>query len=73
MAKIRHILADDPTQVPVAQNDHVIEAFTPDAANETLTSRVGFRCLPRRPQHLDPPVLSHTSSTSLLNSLLKQG
>src|SRR5207302_137696 len=52
--EIGHLFAQDAPQVPFAQEQDVIQAFAPHAAEEALTGGVRPRCPDGSGQHPDP-------------------
>lgn len=59
MIKEGDIFTNQPLQVSVAKNDHVIQAFASDAANEALTHCVRFGRTYGCPENVDPPVFGY--------------
>jgi len=53
MIEVPLIFLHDPTQVSLAQDQEVVEALSPQAAQKTFTDRICFWCLVRGSQHLD--------------------
>ena len=51
--EVVYIRAQHPLELPLMQDEHVIEAFTPHTAQEALTDGIGTRSLIRRLEHLD--------------------
>lgn len=59
MIKEVDVFTNQPLQMSVAENDHVIQAFASDAADEALTHRVRFGRTYRYPENVDPPVFGY--------------
>jgi hypothetical protein len=64
MIVVRHIFVDEPVQVPVIDDQHVIQTLASHVADEPLANRVGFGRSDRRPDNLDPSSLCSLSETS---------
>jgi hypothetical protein len=54
MVEVPLILSHHPVQVPLTQDQEMVEAFSPHAAQEPLTDRVCPRRSIRRSQDLNP-------------------
>src|SRR5262249_29471153 len=52
--EVADVLGQDPPEVPLAEDQEVVDALPADAAEEALADRVGPRRPDRRPDHLDP-------------------
>ena len=49
LVEARHVFVEDTSQLALTQDDDVVEALAPDAAEEALACRVLARCALRRP------------------------
>jgi hypothetical protein len=63
VVEISDIFANDPMKVAFIQDQHVIQAFPPHAANEPLTYGVRLGGSHRYPQHSYPTISCHTVET----------
>ncbi len=54
IVKIEHVLLGQTSNMTFAQNEDVIEEFTPDTAHEALADRIGFGRIGRRVDECDP-------------------
>ena len=54
VVEITHVLLGQTSSMTFAQNEDVIEEFTPDTAHEALTYRIGFGRIGRRVNERDP-------------------
>jgi hypothetical protein len=54
--EVSYKFADEPIQLALTQDQHVIEAFPSDAAHESLTDSVGSGCAHWGPDYLNLPV-----------------
>jgi hypothetical protein len=52
--EVRHVLGEHPVALPLAVDEHVVEALAPHAAQEALADRVRPRSTDWRAQHPDP-------------------
>ena len=52
--EVRHVLAQHAPQVRLAQDEDVVQALPPHAAEEALAGGVRPRCADGRAQHRDP-------------------
>jgi hypothetical protein len=57
--EIRHVLGEDTPQVRFAEDQHMVEAFTPDAPHQAFADRIRAGCLDRRSEHLDATADRH--------------
>jgi transposase InsO family protein len=53
--EVLDVLREDASEVPLAEDQHVVSAFASDAPEEALADAVGARRPDRRPDHLDAP------------------
>jgi hypothetical protein len=51
------ILSHDPTQLGGVQDEHIVEAFSPEATDKAFTYRIGSRGFDRCLQFFDAPTL----------------
>ncbi len=54
IVEVKHVLFGQPPGMVFTQNKDVIEEFTPDTAQETLTHRVRLGCIGGRVDERDP-------------------
>ena len=62
--KIRDILADDAVEMPLTQDENMIQAFASHTPNEPLADRISLGCLHRGHEHVNLPVLGHSGEAS---------
>ena len=54
LVEVGDILLEYAMEVPFTQDQDVVEAFAPDAAQQSFADRVRTWCLDRRSEYLDP-------------------
>jgi hypothetical protein len=62
--EIRNVLANDPVEMSLTQNENMIQALAPHTADEPLADRIGSRCFQRGLEHLNLSVLGHSGEAS---------
>ena len=61
LVEVGHIRLEDAVQLPLMQDQQVIEAFLPHTPQEALTDGIGSRCMNRRFEQLDATGRRHAS------------
>ncbi len=66
--EIPHVLVEDTTQVCFAEDQHMVEAFTPNVPQQSLADGIRVGCPDRHVQHLDPAPRRHRVVAGSLKS-----
>ena len=61
LVEVHHIGIEDALELPLMQDQYVVQAFLPDTPQEALTDRIGSGSMNRRFEHLNRTGGRHTS------------
>ena len=61
LVEVHHISIEDSLELPLMQDQHVVQAFLPHTPGEALTDRIGSGSMNRRFEHLHRTGYRHTS------------
>jgi hypothetical protein len=61
LVKVRHISIEDAVELPLMEDQHMVQAFLSDTPQETFADSIGSGCMNRRFEDLDSARFRHTS------------